>query len=68
MLAWPFDTLNDCQIARFSVSFSESDGVSGGVSDKLTEFANSVDLDEVAHYGPPHRALHCCQLVFEFST
>ena len=58
-MAWPFDTWNDCQIARFSVSFSESDGVSGGVLDALTEFANSVDLDEVAHHEPPHLALHC---------
>ena len=26
---------------------------------KITEFANSVDLDEVAHNGPPHLHLHC---------
>ena len=26
---------------------------------KLAEFANSVDLDEVAHYEPPHLDLHC---------
>ena len=25
----------------------------------LAEFANSVDLDEVAHYEPPHLDLHC---------
>ena len=26
---------------------------------KLAEFANSVDLDEVAHHEPPHLDLHC---------
>ena len=26
---------------------------------KIAEFANSVDLDEVAHYEPPHLDLHC---------
>ena len=26
---------------------------------KAAEFANSVDLDEVAHYEPPHLDLHC---------
>ena len=26
---------------------------------KMTEFSNSVDLDEVAHYEPPHLDLHC---------
>ena len=26
---------------------------------KLAEFANSVDLDEVAHNEPPHLDLHC---------
>ena len=25
----------------------------------MVEFANSVDLDEVAHYEPPHLDLHC---------
>ena len=25
----------------------------------LAEFANSLDLDEVAHYEPPHLDLHC---------
>ena len=29
----------------------------------IAEFANSVDLDELAHYVPPHPALHC----FSFS-
>ena len=30
------------------------------VSDsKIVEFANSVDLDGVAHYEPPHLDLHC---------
>ena len=24
--------------------------------------ANSVDLDEVAHYEPPHQDLHCLQI------
>ena len=24
--------------------------------------ANSVDLDEVAHYEPPHQDLHCLQM------
>ena len=26
---------------------------------KIAEFANSVDLDEVAHYEPPHIDQHC---------
>ena len=26
---------------------------------KIAKFANSVDLDEVAHYDPPHLDLHC---------
>ena len=26
---------------------------------KIDEFANSVDLDEVAHNEPPHLYLHC---------
>ena len=25
----------------------------------IAEFANNVDLDEVAHYEPPHLDLHC---------
>ena len=28
------------------------------VPETKTEFANSVDLDEVAHNEPPHRDLH----------
>ena len=28
-------------------------------SDKIAEFANSVDLNEVAHNEPPHLDLHC---------
>ena len=26
---------------------------------KIAEFANSVDLNEVAYYEPPHLDLHC---------
>ena len=26
---------------------------------KIAELADSVDLDEVAHYEPPHLDLHC---------
>ena len=26
---------------------------------KIAKFANSVDLDEVAHHEPPHLDLHC---------
>ena len=26
---------------------------------KIAEFANNVDLDEVAHHEPPHLDLHC---------
>ena len=26
---------------------------------KIAEFANSIDLDEVAHNEPPHLDLHC---------
>ena len=25
----------------------------------MAEFAKRVDLDEVAHYEPPHQDLHC---------
>ena len=28
---------------------------------KIAEFANGVDLDEVAHNEPPHRDIHCLQ-------
>ena len=36
---------------------------------KIAEFANSVDLGEVAHNEPPHLHLHCLpSLVFEFSN
>ena len=33
---------------------------------QIVEFANSVDLDEVAHNEPPHLDLHCllCSLCF----
>ena len=27
--------------------------------DEIAEFANSVDIDEVAHNEPPHLDLHC---------
>ena len=27
--------------------------------DEAAEFANSIDLDEVAHYEPPHLDQHC---------
>ena len=30
--------------------------------DKIAEFANSVDLDEVAQNEPPHLDLHCLPL------
>ena len=26
---------------------------------KTAEFANSIDVDEVAHHEPPHLDLHC---------
>ena len=26
---------------------------------KVEKIANNVDLDEAAHYEPPHRDLHC---------
>ena len=26
---------------------------------KIADFANSVDLDEVAHHEPPHQDLYC---------
>ena len=29
---------------------------------KIAEFAKSIDLDEVAHYEPPHKDLHCLPL------
>ena len=25
----------------------------------IAEFANNIDLDELAHYVPPHPGLHC---------
>ena len=34
---------------------------------KIAEFANSIDLDEVAHNELPHSDLHCLSLVFELS-
>ena len=34
---------------------------------KIAEFANSVDLDEVAHNEPHHPDLTVCPLVLEFS-
>ena len=34
---------------------------------KIAEFANSVNLYEVAHIEPPHLDVHCFPLVFEFS-
>ena len=34
---------------------------------QIAEFANGVDLDEVAHNEPPHLDLHCCPVVFGFS-
>ena len=30
----------------------------------MAEFANSVDLDEVAHHEPPHLDLHCLPSTF----
>ena len=35
---------------------------------KIAEFANSIDLDEVAHYEPPHLDVHClhCSLNSRF--
>ena len=30
-----------------------------GPATKIAEFANSIDLDEVAHNEPPHLHLHC---------
>ena len=32
---------------------------------KKAEFANSVDLDEVAHNEPPHLDLHCFSSRFQ---
>ena len=32
----------------------------------VAEFANNIDLDEVAHNEPPHQDLHFCPLVFGF--
>ena len=34
-------------------------GVHKIIEMKIAEFANSVDLDEVAHNEPPHQDLHC---------
>ena len=68
------DFLASCrEINRFSVSKigpepakpTISLALFGGVSIyfnsemKMTKFANSVDLDEVAHNEPPHLDLHC---------
>ena len=33
---------------------------------KTVEFANSVDLDEVAHKEPPHLGLHSFPIIFEY--
>ena len=35
---------------------------------KIVEFANSVDLDEMAQNEPPHLDLPVCPLVFDFSV
>ena len=35
---------------------------------KIAEFANSADLNEVAHNEPPHKIYTVCPLVFEFSV
>ena len=32
------------------------------IGDSKTRGRNSVDLDEVAHYEPPHQDLHCLQI------
>ena len=40
-------------------SHSEQNGPLSVPETKTAEFANSVDLDEVAHHEPPHLHLHC---------
>ena len=35
---------------------------------KLSEFAYSRDLDEVAQNEPPHQDLHCCPLVLNLNS
>ena len=42
--------LMEFQLGKFNSEVPET---------KITEFANSVDLDEVAHYEPPHLDIHC---------
>ena len=34
---------------------------------QIAEFANSIDLDEVAYNEPPHLDLHCLPSNLEFS-
>ena len=41
------------------IIFAEKDFNSLSTRDKNAEFANSIDLDEVAHSEPPHLDLHC---------
>ena len=36
-----------------------NNGTCSKLTDKIAEFAHSVDLDEVAHNEPPHLDLHC---------
>ena len=41
-------------------SFEKSSNLTLEVPEmKIDEFANSIDLDEVAHIEPPHLDLHC---------
>ena len=44
-----------CQIS----SVSQQCFNSSTIETKIAQFANSVDLDEVAHNEPPHLDLHC---------
>ena len=66
-----------CRSTGISMYFRESLGVRDNESrlysnflvpeTKIAEFANRVDLDEVAHHEPPHLDLHCLPLNSEYS-
>ena len=36
--------------------------------EKIVEFANILDVDEVAHHEQPHLDIYCLPLAFKFSV
>ena len=50
-----FHALSICEVESFIASIMST---LYGPETKMADFANSVDLDEVAHNDPPHLYLH----------